>query len=154
MRTHPGSRCHCACHRQPRASSSPACHPLHRPLARTRPLWCFGVASHGYWLCCSDLTLNKAFHATGLMMKEFNSRLPGTRSHCWGIRLALARPPRELGQQVLGLKPGLFPPRWHFCRQRASIAVKIPSACSGQDNLRLSPTAATWQAYQPLFLAT
>lgn len=37
----------------------------------------------------------------GLMMEEFNSQLSGTQSHCWGIRLALTRPPRGLGQRVL-----------------------------------------------------
>lgn len=135
-------------------SRVPAAVPCATPCTDPWHDWdCYGVLC-GYWLCCSDLTLNKAFHAMGLMMKEFNSQLSGTQSHCWGIRLALTRPPRSLGQRVLRLKPGLFPPRWHFCFWRPGIAVKIPSACSGQDNLRLSPTAETWQAHQSHFLAT
>ena len=87
-------------------------------------------------------------------MKEFNSQVSRTWFHCWGTRLALTRPPGGLGQRVLGLKPGPLPPRQHFYLWRAGIAVKIPSACSGQDNLRLSPTAETWQAHQSLFRAT
>lgn len=60
----------------------------------------------------------------GLMMKELNSQISETWSHCWGICLALTRLPRGLGQKVLRLK--------HFCFWRVSIAIKIPSVCSGK----------------------
>lgn len=106
----------------------------------------------GYWHCCSNPTSNKAFCAMELPMKGFNSQLSGTRSHCQGLCLVVTRPPRGLGQMVLRLKPGLFPPSWHFCFWRAGITIKSPSACPGQYNLKLSSIAVMLEAHQSLFL--